>query len=622
MNLRILFILTFIVFLFTSSCSFVFFLFFYYGRDLPDYDYLHHYKPPVLTRFYDQKGSLFREYGAEKRIFVPIYDIPYLVIQAFLSAEDKNFFYHFGLDFLSVIRAALLNTMSQSWDKRPTGASTITQQVAKNFLVGNERSIKRKIKEAIMALRLEHALSKERILELYLNQIYLGNGCYGIMAASLHYFNKSLEELTLSEIAFLASLPKSPSNLSNLKRIQDRRDWVLGRLVEGKIITTEQAENAKCEPLHFATPRPLLKEGDYFADEVKRQIIQLLGADTFNYSGLTVRTTFDTQLQKWADEALQKGLIDYDRRHGFRGPIAHLPFSQEWADMLKKVIKPPGLGIWQIAVILKYKPENILIGFEDGTTSYLNPQSLTCKLWQKTPLLSKGDVIIVSKTNDPSYFNLEQIPDVSGAVVVMEAHTGKVLALSGGYSFDLNQFNCATQAWRQPGSAFKPFVYLTALENGYKPHTLILDAPISFRLHQGVYRPQNYSKKFYGPTPLRVGLEKSRNVMTVRLAQRLGMKRIEQVGKRFGLVDSLPKQLAMSLGAKETTLLRLTAAYAMLANGGIKITPYLIERVHNDQGRVLYTPYLHYFWNSNDSWPTLFLEEERLTDECHQLCLL
>lgn len=607
--------LTGVTFILTVIGGIIVSVLFYYGRGLPKYEYLEHYEPPALTQFYSKDGRVFKEYAIERRVFIPLNEMPKLLVNAFLAAEDKNFFYHCGIDFSGMFRAILTNTASSSWHSRPVGGSTVTQQVAKNFLVGRDRSFDRKIKEAIMSLRVENALSKHRILEIYLNQIYLGMGTYGVAAAAAIYFNKTLQELSLSEMAFLAALPKAPSfypSKNNLERAKARRNWVILRLVEDGVISEEEGIKAQKEPISLVPQPPLSAKADYFAEEVRRRSINVLGNETFDHGGISVLTTLDPQLQLFADQALRKGLRDYDRRHGWRGAFTTLKLTSsktkttdesDWFPLLKKFPRPLGIGSWKLAVVLGFGEQSVSIGLEDGTTGTIPFHELTwARAWQPNQTVGKevthpedvlkiGNVIAVSSIEDnPQTFHLEQIPDVSGSVVVMDPQTGRVLALSGGYDFEMSQYNCATQAKRQPGSAFKPFVYMAALERGFTPETLILDAPVVINLggKLGVYAPQNYTREFSGPTPMRIGLEQSRNVMTIRLAQGVGMRRIEDVAKRFGVIDKLPRQLAMALGAGETTVLKLTAAYAKIANGGRSVSPFLVESIYNRRNQIIF----------------------------------
>lgn len=591
--------------------------FWHYGRDLPDYRQLADYEPAITTRVYAGDGRLLEEYAVERRSFVPIESIPERVIHAFVSAEDKTFFSHFGLDPTGVARAVLTNIRNLGSGRRPVGASTITQQVAKNFLLTNEVSIERKIKEAILALRIERAFPKEHILELYLNEIYLGFGSYGVAAAAVNYFGKGLDELSIAEAAFLAALPKAPNNY-NPRRYPDaakaRRDWVIKRMLEDGHISREQAEAAWEEPL-VVRPRPetqIVEGADHFAEEVRRLLLDRYGENALYEGGLAVRTTLDPTLQRIADEALRNGLIAYDRRHGWRGPIARIDLGDPagWLAQLRAMEPPGGMGNWQLAVVLSVADDAAEVGLRDGGRGSIPYAELRwARPWiegqrfghrPKTAgdVLAPGDVVAVEAVSEnddgegypPQTYALRQLPEIEGAVVALDPHTGRVLAMSGGFSYERSQFNRATQALRQPGSAFKPFVYLAALENGYTPSSLVMDAPIVLEQGPGLprWKPANYHDDFLGATTLRVGIEKSRNLMTVRLAQALGMDTIADYARRFGIYDDLPRMLSMSLGAGETTLLRLTAAYGMIVNGGKAITPTVIDRIQDRHGRTVY----------------------------------
>ena len=609
--------LTVLTFFMTSIGTVFFFVFFYYGRGLPDYGYLHTYEPMALNRIGTATGETLRIFAQERRIFVPLAKIPARVVNSFLLAEDKHFYYHCGLDIQGILRAVVTNSTQGAWSTRPLGGSTITQQVAKNFLVGNERSFDRKAKEAIMAVRLEFALGKERILELYLNQIYLGMGAYGVAAAALTYFNKPLEELSISETAFLAALPKAPSfypSQKELTRGKARRNWVIDRLYEEGFLTEQEARNAQAEPLairpanggdNAAGNRP-----DYFSEHVRLDLTSRFGEKYISQGGLGIQTTLVPVLQDIAQSALKAGLIAYDRRHGWRGPLEHieidLDFAEEWQKLLQNSAAPAGLGEWKLAIVLETTPLEAKIGLKNGEQGIIPLESLT---WARKNLpnqllgpeirhpqevVQPGDIIAVSPIAGQAY-SLEQVPDVTGGIVVLDPHTGHVLAMAGGYDFAKSQFNCATQARRQPGSAFKPFVYLTALEQGYTPETRILDAPVIVSMggKMGVYAPKNINHKYKGLLPLKLGLIDSRNVMTVRLAQKIGIKRIEKTAVKFGVVEELPNQLAMALGAGETTLLKMTAAYGMIANGGRHISPAFINEVKDRYGQVIYNAPLY-----------------------------
>ncbi len=582
------------------------FIFYKYGRDLPDYTQLATYRPPVMTRVHAADGSLLAEYAREHRVFVPIEVIPKTLIQAFLSAEDKNFFDHPGVDIAGVVRAALTNLSNLGENRRPVGASTITQQVAKNFLLTPEVSIERKIKEAILAFRIERALTKERILELYLNEIYLGEGAYGVAAAALNYFNKSLDTLTLAEAAFLAAVPKAPSNYHPIRRAaaaKARRNWVLSRMVEDGAIAASEARIAGDGPVQMARrDRSQIVEADYFTEEVRRFLYDRYGEDGLYEGGLSVRTTLDPRLQDIARRTLRAGLIAYDQRHGWRGPVDQIELTPAWPQRLAEVEPPKGRGGWRLSIVLELRDDGATIGLVSGAQAFL---PLTEMAWARpwiagqrvgpavkhpADVVAPGDVVLVEALEGtPGSFGLRQIPDIQGSIVAMDPHTGRVHAMVGGYSFEETEFNRATQAMRQPGSAFKPFVYAAALENGFTPASKILDAPFVIDQGPGLgkWKPANYTNRFYGPSTLRLGLEKSRNLMTVRLAQFLGMETVVTYAKRFGIVDSMPPMLSMALGSGETTLLRLTAGYAMLVNGGKTIEPTLIDRIQDRRGRTV-----------------------------------
>jgi penicillin-binding protein 1A len=598
------------------------YLLYQYGRALPDYKQLADYEPAMMTRVHAGDGHLIAEYAKERRVFVPVAAMPRRVVNAFIAAEDQNFHTHPGVDVVALARAVVMNVINYTRGRRLIGASTITQQVAKNFLLTNEVSIERKIKEAILAFRIERALPKQRILELYLNEIYLGYGSYGVAAAALNYFNKSLDELTTAEAAYLAALPKAPNNYHPIRKARaakGRRDWVIMRMLEEGYVDGDTAELAKHTALRVI-PRTATEfvEADYFVEEVRRELADRFGEDQLYEGGLSVRTTLDSQLQAIAEQTLRQGLITYDRRHGWRGPLTNIAIDNGWFGPLRGVKPPLGVDEWTLAVVLALDDEGADIGRSDGRLARLPLEELT---WARQPrenrrlgpkikhpsdVLKIGDVVLVEALTDatpedpgkaeimapPSaaQYGLRQIPEIEGAIVVLDPHTGRVLAMNGGFHYALSEFNRATQARRQPGSAFKPFVYLAALDKGYTPGTLILDAP--FVLDQGPglrkWKPANYSKKFYGPSPMRIGIEKSRNLMTVRLARAIGMKTVSEYAGRFGIVKNMPLQLSMALGAGETVLLRLTAAYAMLVNGGKRVSPTFIDRIQDRNGKTVF----------------------------------
>lgn len=587
-----------------------------YAQDLPDYRQLLDYKPPVVTRIHAADGRLVEEYARERRVFVPIDSVPSLVIDAFLAAEDKTFYSHHGLDYTGIARAVIINVRNLGREKRPVGASTITQQVAKNFLLNNEVSIERKIKEAILAFRLERVLSKDRLLELYLNEIYLGQGSYGIAAASLNYFNKNLEELTIAEAAYLGALPKAPNNYHPVRDHEaalNRRNWVISQMVENGMIHPSQGELARNAPLRMRERQAGgLVRAPYFAEEIRKSLEQKFGEDGLYGGGLSVRTTLNPRLQDIAEDVLRDGLEAYDRRHGYRGPLAHIGAESfqkggGWRAALNRLDPPAGTRAgWKLAVVLETGAEEALIGLKDGQQGRIMAAHLKWareildegygpSIQKASDALDPGDVILVEdlgrETSEGALaqYGLRQIPRVEGALVALDPHTGRILAMQGGYTYARSSFNRVSQAKRQPGSAFKPFVYLAALEQGFTPATLILDAPFVTEQGPGLskWRPSNYSGNYYGPTPLRVGLEKSRNLMTVRLADYIGMEKISDYAKTFGIADSMPPLLAMALGARETTLMDLTSAYGMLVSGGRRIEPHMIERIQNRRGETI-----------------------------------
>ena len=587
-----------------------------FGKDLPDYRQLADYEPPVMTRVHAGDGRLLAEYAIENRVFIPIHAMPRRVVNAFLSAEDKNFYSHQGVDFLGVVRALVVNVKNIGKQRRKVGASTITQQVAKNFLLTNEVSWRRKVKEAILAFRMERAFTKDRILELYLNEIYLGYGAYGVAAAAMNYFNKTLDNLTIAEVAYLAALPKAPNNYHPTKKIRAaviRRDWVIGRMLNDGVINADEAEIARSSPLivEKRAETEFVTAG-FFAEEVRRDLAKRYGETNLYKGGLSVRTTLNPRFQEFADRAVRTGLESYDRRHGWRGPLMRIDMAatESWATALAAANVPPGLGDWQMAIVLKFDHTSAGIGFNDARTGTIPLAGLEwARPWLKGEMrgpqvkrpqdvLAVGDVVAVEPLSEnadgvaypAASYSLRQIPEIEGALVALDPHTGRILAMTGGYDHAKSKFNRVTQAKRQPGSAFKPFVYLAALDSGYTPSTLILDAP--FVIDQGAglpkWRPANYTQKFYGPSTMRLGVEKSRNLMTVRLAQTVGMDKIAEFAKRFGIIDDMPQTLAMALGAGETTLLRLTTGYAMLVNGGKDITPSLIDRIQDRHGRTVF----------------------------------
>jgi penicillin-binding protein 1A len=592
-----------------------------FSAELPDYQQLKEYHPPLVTRVLASDGRLLAEYAIEKRVFVPSSAIPDAVKRAFISAEDKTFYTHPGIDLPGIAAAMLTNIKNYGTGRRPIGASTITQQVAKNFFFSNEAtevSYQRKAKELILAFRLEQSYSKERILELYLNQIYLGQGAYGVVAAALNYFDKTLDELTISEAAYLAGLPKAPNDYHltlHPMQAKARRDWVIGQMLDNGFITREQADAALAETLQpRARGTTEAVTADYFAEEVRREIATStdpnLGQHNLYTGGLYIRSTLDPKLQGIADRVLREGLVRYDLRHGWRGTVAEIDPGPDWQKRLAMVPAPEWLYEWRLAMVIEADAKEAKIGFADGGTGTIPLAELRWArhvregkvvgpaIEKASDALKAGDVIMVAKVDKSEdgkdypadTYALRQIPEVSGAIVAMDVHTGRVFALTGGWSFKQSEFDRATQAMRQPGSSFKPIVYLAALDSGYTPSTVVLDAPISIDQGPGLplWSPENYGGDYLGPATMRVGIEKSRNLMTVRVAQAVGMAKVAEYAKKLGVVDNLMPTLAMALGAGETTPIRMVTAYSMIVNGGKRIMPTFIDRIQDRNGETIY----------------------------------
>lgn len=592
-----------------------------YSADLPSIDGVRNYQPRVMSRVYAGDGRLLSELATERRIFVPAASIPDLVKRAFVSAEDQSFFSHAGVDPLAMARAAVTDLLQYGNGRRPIGASTITQQLAKNMLVGNQATLARKVREAIMAVRIERALSKERILELYLNEIYLGEGAYGVAAAAQTYFDASLDQLTPAQAAFLAALPKAPNNYNPVKfpdAARTRRDWVLDRMVETRSLTPEQAATAKATPLvQVEAKRPDMVTGaDYFAEEVRRGLVEKFGADETTQGGLAVRTSLDPAFQAAADRALREGLVRYDQGHGgWRGPVTHVPggakLKTDWADQLLAVSRPPGLPPeWQLALVTELAGGEARLGvFDPAGAPHVVAMQFGDLQWARpmrgnapgpaprrvADVLAVGDVVMVQATNLTGSVRLaraqlRQIPTVQGALVSLDPATGRVLAMAGGWSYEMSQFNRATQASRQPGSSFKPLVYLTAMEQGISPSEHFLDAPFVLDLGTaGQWRPSNYELDFNGSVPLHVALEKSLNLVTIRVAQKVGMDAVATNAIAFHEVDNMPRVLPAALGAVDTTVLRQAGAYAGFASGGREVIPTLIDTVQDRDGHVIWS---------------------------------
>jgi len=579
-----------------------------FSNNLPDYKFLKNYKPAVSSKVYSGDGELVNDFSTEKRIFVPYNAISEKVINSFLSAEDKNFFSHPGVDARGVLRAVVNNISNIATSRRLEGASTITQQVAKNFLLTNEVSLNRKVKEAILAFRIERVLTKERILELYLNQIYLGEGTYGVASASLEYFDKSISELNYDEAALLAALPKAPSRYNPYKDIElakFRRDLVLKNLFENKYINEKNYKEFINKKINLKKRKKAFTEDtSYYVEDIRKDVVDKLGFDEVYKQGLNISTPINLTLQKIAIKSLREGLINYDKRKGWRGPLSNTKQLNNWNNKLDKYILEKSIN-WDLAIVKKIDKFLIEIETKNKLNGIIKYENISWTKKEFKEILKIGDIIYVENLKE-NIFALRQLPLVNGGIVVMDPYTGRVLALSGGFSFKKSEFNRATQALRQPGSAFKPFIYALALENGYTPSTLILDAPLV--LEQGsdlkMWKPENYGKKFYGPSTLRMGLEKSRNLMTVRIAQDLGIKKIVNFSKLLGIYDNPSELLSISLGSAETTLLKLTSAYSSFVNEGKLIKPIMIDRIQDSEGN------------------TILNNEKRKCENCDQISFL
>ena len=592
------FLLKFSIIFFIAILLFGFSTLWYFSIGLPDYKKLSNYQPPISSRVYSHDGKLIAEYALEKRLFVPYESIPKKVIDSFLSAEDKNFFSHPGVDAKGILRAIVKNITNMSQNKRLEGASTITQQVAKNFLLTNEVSMKRKVKEAILAFRIERAYTKERILELYLNQIYLGQGTYGIAAASLEYFDKPIKELTFSDTALLAALPKAPSKYNPYRYptvAKFRRNLVLKNLEENNFISKKKLNELKDSKLNLKKRKiEIVNEANSYTEEVRRSVNENYGFKKLYSQGLSIRTPLNIDFQIQAIKSLRKGIEEYDKRHGWRGPLTNKIKDKNWKNKLEKFKLDPTLK-WQYAEIIDIN--NLQIKFKiidqkkEQAEGVLNVKNLKWTLPKDKIIPDRyeiGDIVFVKK--EKNYWLLKQYPKVNGGIVVINPFTGDVKALAGGFNYKSSEFNRATQAKRQPGSAFKPIVYAAALENGFAPNSIILDAPFVESQGTGLkdWKPENYGKKFYGPSTLRKGIEYSRNLMTVRIAKILGLNVILDLSKKLNIYEEIPELLSVSLGAAETSLINLTSAYAPFVNGGKKIQPNLISRIQDRRGKTIF----------------------------------
>jgi penicillin-binding protein 1A len=598
-------------------------IFWLYSQELPNHNQLTSYSPPMISRIYSSEGILIDEFARERRLFAPSEEIPVIVKQAFISAEDKNFYNHHGYDPVGILKAIY----DAAQGDRLRGASTITQQVMKNFLLSGDRSLERKIKELILASKIEKTLSKDKILELYLNEIFLGQNSYGVVAASQTYFNKMLSELTLAEAAYLAVLPKAPSTYHPVKqnsRAIERRNFVLKEMFENGFVKLEEYQLALLSPLNtvqggqFSGFRDSLPERSYFTDEIRRELSRNFGEEQFFTGGLTIMATIDKNLQDIAAHSLQSALIKYDRGegvyHGALGKVTNEDLIKEanWRQALRLFKGPGALTSWSVGVVLAFNNGNAVIGIDDyDSTGVISSSDLNWirEISQETSLKSStervlniGDVIYVIETSNG--WSFRQVPKVQGAFMAMDVHSGRILAMQGGFSYKNSVFNRVTQALRQPGSGFKPFVYAAALDSGFSPNTVILDAPIEIDTPQGLWQPKNFANKYFGSAPLRIGIERSRNLMTIRLAKEIGMEKVAEYAQRFGVYEKMNPFLANALGAQETTLYKIVSAYAMFANGGERVEPTLVDRVQDRWGK------------------TVYLHDVRTCDDCDQRKLI
>lgn len=582
-----------------------------YSADLPNYEQLKSYTPLITTRLYTADGKLLTEYSKEKRVFVPISQIPKHLIDAFLAAEDANFYKHSGIDPVAIVRAAIKNVFTViSEDQISGGASTITQQVVKNFLLSNEKTFQRKIKEAILAYRMSSVFTKDEILELYLNQIYLGSGAYGVAAAAQVYFDKPIDSLTIEEAALLATLPKAPSKLDprkNIEKAKIRRDWVIGRMLDEKFIKREDALLAMEKPIVLSEKIDEdIVHAEFFSDAVKKELTDLYGSDNVFESGIVVRTTLNPQMQKFAAEALQNGIEAYDMKHGYRGALGKLNDVSgfDWVGNLRSFnVKELHKDSWKKAAVISVTNSIANIGVENGelgtidladikwARKYIGPDSLGPIVKKIPDVLKLGDIIMVEKVaGKDGKYNLRQIPDVNGAFIALDPHSGRILAMMGGYIDAVNQFNRSTQALRQPGSVMKTFGYIAALENGLTPASIIVDEPVVLDQGGGLppYEPTNYSGEFYGPVTLRFGLENSVNVTTVKVAEKVGLSKVSEVMERFGVNSNTPAIYSSVLGSVESSLINVVGAYATIVNGGKKIQPAIIEKIQDREGKTIF----------------------------------
>jgi penicillin-binding protein 1A len=577
---------------------------YFYSKDLPDYNQLRDYSPHLITRVYTSDGRLMEEYAYEKRVYAKYEDIPRVVIDAFVAAEDKNYFSHYGVDLSSIMRAVIINVTKKG---RPVGGSTITQQVVKNMLLSREQTYTRKIKEAILAYRLSTSFSKEKVLEWYLNQIFLGHGSYGVASATRNYFNKDLQDITLEEAAVLASMPKAPSTMNpivNYDRAKIRRNWVIGRMVEEGYVSEMAAKSAIKTEINLQRRTDMgTVSTDYYAEEVRKELIKLFGKEEIYQNGYVVFSNVDTRLQNTATKSLRQGLLAYDKKHGYRGPLANVDLDalSHWSDALKLMPVPKNLEDFKMAAVINVQDHIAVIGIGESEIGEISLENLKWarkkygqdklgpKVEAATEVLKRGDIIIVGAVGDGKY-RLEQIPEANGGMIAIEPHTGKIVAMVGGYSFKESKFNRVTQAIRQPGSIFKPFIYLAALENGVYPNTIVQDQPVEMDQGAGLpyWQPKNYVHKFMGPITVRTALEKSSNLAAINLLVSIGIKAVAEVSERLGIYESPPMLYSMALGAYETTLFKIARAFNIILSDGIEVEPMLIDKIYDKAGNIVY----------------------------------
>ena len=574
----------------------LFFIIYMFGKDLPNFDKLSYYQPRLVSKIFTSNGNFLEDYSNENRIFAKYEEIPTELINCFLVSEDVNFYNHIGIDVKGIFRAFYKNVLKTFSNKRPEGASTITQQVAKNFLLTNEISYSRKIKEIILALRMEKILKKENIMELYLNEIYLGGGSYGIRSASLNYFNKSLSDLELDEMAMLAALPKAPSTYNPYKnpiKALKRRNWVLKRLLDENFIDMEEYDLFISKPIKLSKSKKILNDrASFFKEEVRREIISMFNESKLYDGGMTIMTSLDENIQLQAEESFRKGINEFSNRKGWQGPLTTFTEKKNFGKLINQYKKPEGLFDKQLGVVTKVNKKSLDILSSDKKKVKLgldNMKLIKDKKFNMKDKFKLGDVIVLKFDNATRTYNLSQIPKVNGGLIVLENNTGRILAMVGGYDSS-SSFNRSTQAKRQLGSSFKPIVYLAALENGYSPVTKVLDAPfvIDDFSKDGIWRPTNYGDKFYGLSTLRLGIEKSRNLMTVRLSDRIGLDKIGKISTDLGIYEKFPYLISSSLGSLESSLIKITSAYATLANGGKKVDPVIIDSIYDNNGNYLF----------------------------------